>query len=94
MLAEHAMGFGVCAKERQATAIAHGNTKPSVDKRLPPVRVVDHVSDRAFAMDVGDAPVESYAITWPAFVFTERHTRCTDRGLGITAAYLDCRQNW
>lgn len=75
MLAEHAMRFGVRTKEREATAITHRNTKPSVDKRLPPVGIVDHVSYGSFAMYVWDTPVESYAITWPATILAERQTR-------------------
>ena len=47
MLGEHAMGLGIGAKERKATAIAHRDLQASVDKRLPPVRIVDHVADGA-----------------------------------------------
>ncbi len=78
MLGEHTMRFGVCAKERQAAAIAHRDTKASIDKRLPPVGIVDHVTDCALAMNVRDTPVESYAITWPATILAERQTRRTN----------------
>ena len=76
MLGEHTMGFGVGAKERKATAIAHRDLQASVDKRLPPVRIVDHVADGPLTGDVGDSPVEPYAITWPATILAKRQARC------------------
>ena len=58
MLAEHAMGFCVGAEDRQATAIAHGDSQAGVHERLPPVGIVDDVADRSLAMDVWNSPVE------------------------------------
>ncbi len=75
MLGEHTMRFGVCAKERQAAAITHRDTKASIDKRLPPVGIVDHVTDCALTMNVRDTPVETYAITRTASVLAEWQTR-------------------
>jgi hypothetical protein len=38
---------------------------------LPPVGIVDHMSDRSFAVNGWDTPVQSNTITGPAFVFAE-----------------------
>jgi hypothetical protein len=78
MLSEHTMRFGVCTKEREATAIAHGYTKPSVDKRLPPVGIVNYVTYCPLTMDIGDTPIESYAITWSAAILAKRQARSAD----------------
>ncbi len=76
MLGEHTMGFGVGAKKRKATAIAHRDLEASVDKRLPPVRIVDHVADSPLPMDIWDTPIESYAIPWSATILAKWQTRC------------------
>ena len=71
LLGEHAVLISTIAEDGEASAIAHGNGKPCMRERLPPVGVVDHVSDRSLAMDGWHSPVESNAIARPAFVFTE-----------------------
>ncbi len=96
MLGEHAMRLCIAAKER-------GNRdhpsirEASVHKRLPPVRIEHDVSDGSFAVNIGDTPIESYAITWSATILAKWQTDApTNRPwLGmITAACFDCRQNW
>jgi hypothetical protein len=76
MLGEHAMCLCIAAKERKATAIAHRDTKASIDERLPPVGIVDHMTYRSLTVDVWDTPIESYAITWAATILAKRQTRC------------------
>jgi len=71
LLGEHAVLVGAVAEDGEAASVAHGNGKPRVREGLPPVRVVDHVSDGSLAMDGWDTPVEPYAISRPAFVFAE-----------------------
>ncbi len=75
MLGEHAMRLCIAAKERKATAITHRYAKASVHKRLPPVRIEHDVSDGSFAVNIGDTPIESYAITWSATILAKWQTR-------------------
>lgn len=65
------MRFGLVAVNGQATTIAHRDSEPRVRERLPPIRVVDDVPDRAFPVDAGNSPVQTHAVAGAAFVFAE-----------------------
>ena len=68
---KHPMLFDSITKDRQTTAIAHRDGEPCVCERLPPVRVVDDVTDGSFAVDRRDPPIQSDSVAGPAFVFAE-----------------------
>ncbi len=73
------MRFGLIAIDRQTSAIAHRNGESRVRKRLPPIRVVDDVTNRAFAVYAWDAPIQTNTISRPAFVFAEWIRGRTDK---------------
>lgn len=72
MFRQIAVLFGVTSEDGQTVAISCRHAQSRVDKRLPKVGVMDNVADRPFAVDVGNAPVESHAITWLALRLAER----------------------
>ena len=71
LFGEHAMRFGLVSVNGQATTIAHCDRESRVSERLPPVRVVNDVSDCTFPVDAGDSPVQTNAVAGAAFVFAE-----------------------
>ncbi len=78
LLGKHSVFIGTVAEDGEATSIAHGDGESCMGEGLPPVRIVDHVADRPFAMNGWDSPVESDSITGPAFVFAEGIRRGAD----------------
>lgn len=61
-------------KQRQTSRIALSHNQSGLHEGLPEVRVEQHMADRAFAEDVGDASVETNAFSGFPFVFRERST--------------------
>lgn len=71
LLGEHSVLFGSVTKDRKTTSIAHRDGESRVREGLPPVGVVDHVSDRSFAVDGRDSPVQADSVARAPFVFAE-----------------------
>jgi len=78
LFGEHAVHVGAITKNGEATSVAHRDGESRLREGLPPVGVVDDVTDRPLAVDAGDTPVESDSIARPAFVFAEWIRRCAD----------------
>jgi hypothetical protein len=78
VLGQESMGLGTRSKKGQAAPAPHRNGKSSMHKGFPVVGVIDHVTNRAFPMDVWDSPVVSYAIPGATFVLRERLAGCSD----------------
>ncbi len=68
----------VFASAQVVTMVAMGVYESRMREGLPPVGVVDDMTDRPLAVDAGDTPIESDSIAWPAFVFAEWIRRCAD----------------
>ena len=96
MFCQIAVSFGGTSEDGQAAAISHRDTQSRVDKRLPPVGVVEHVADRLLAVNVGNALVKSTRSPGRRrYSLNGRLDAPTNRPrLGmITAACRDCWQN-